>query len=58
VFDTFDASVNAPWKELESLWINRDSLIGKQATVRYFKETGDGSLRFPKVLQIDRWKYE
>ena len=58
VFDTFDAAVNAPWEELEALWKAKDTLIGKEATVRYFKETGDGSLRFPKVLQIDRWSYE
>lgn len=58
VFDTFDAAINAPWEELEALWQVKDTLIGKEATVRYFKETNDGSLRFPKVLQIDRWSYE
>lgn len=58
VFDTFDAPVNAPWDELEALWKAKDTLVGKEATVRYFKETNDGSLRFPKVLQIDRWSYE
>jgi DNA ligase-1 len=54
----FEASINTSWEELTELWINRQSLIGKSATVKYFNKTTDGSLRFPKVINIDRESYE
>lgn len=53
-----EAAVNAPWEELEEMWNRKDELVGKTATVKYFNKTNDGSLRFPKVTQIDRWSYE
>lgn len=43
---------------LEELFEIKDSLIGKKATVKYFEKTTDNSLRFPKVIQIDRDSYE
>lgn len=54
----FDAAVNGDWVYLTELWNKRDSLIGLQATVKYFEFTEDGSLRFPKVINIDRNSYE
>ena len=33
---------------------NKDNYIGKQATVRHFGKTDDGSLRFPVCIDIDR----
>jgi ATP-dependent DNA ligase len=54
----FDATINGTMEYLEEIWANRDKLIGKLATVKYFEETTDGSLRFPKVIQIDRDSYE
>ena len=54
----FDSAVNGTWEYLEELWNDRDSLIGKQATVKYFEMTEDGSLRFPKVINIGREDYE
>ena len=54
----FEAAVNANWNQLAELWIKRNEIIGKTATVRYFKETNDGSLRFPKVIQIAREDWE
>lgn len=56
--DTFNASINGGWDYLEELWNNRNKLIGKQATVKYFNLTPDGKPRFPKVIQIGRWEYE
>ena len=54
----FDAAVNGTWDYLTELWIQRNDLIGKQATVKYFEYTEDGSLRFPKVINIGREDYE
>lgn len=38
----------------EQLYKDKDSYIGKKATVRYFEETKDGMLRFPVVTDIAR----
>jgi DNA ligase-1 len=54
----FDAAINGTWEYLEELWNKRDELIGKTATVKYFELTEDGSLRFPKVINIGREEYE
>lgn len=40
------------------IWRNRAQYIGKKATIKYFNRTPDGSLRFPKCIQIDRESYE
>ena len=54
----FSAAVNGTHEYLAELWSKRDKLIGKMATVKYFEKTVDGSLRFPKVINIDRDSYE
>ena len=53
-----DVTINGTHEFLEDLWKRKDELIGKECTVRYFGYTEDGSLRFPKVIDIDRWKFE
>lgn len=53
-----DVTVNGSHDKLEQLWKRKDELIGKECTVRYFGVTNDGSLRFPKCIDIDRWQYE
>lgn len=45
-------------EDATEIWNNRDSYIGKKATIKYFSRTPDGSLRFPKCIQIDRESYE
>lgn len=45
-------------EEAKRIWENRDNLIGKTATIRYFNVTDDGSLRFPKCVDIAREDYE
>ena len=50
--DKFTASVNGGWIYLKELWDQKDSLIGKQATIKYFNLTPDGKPRFPKVTAI------
>jgi DNA ligase 1 len=54
----FDSTINGTMEYLTELWSIKDSLIGKLATVKYFEKTTDGSLRFPKVINIDRGSYE
>ena len=48
----FTASVNGGWEYLKELWKERSTLIGKQATIKYFNITPDGKPRFPKVTAI------
>ncbi len=43
---------------LRSMLKNKQMYIGKTCTVRYFGVTPDGSLRFPYMIDIDRWLYE
>lgn len=45
-------------EDARSIWENRGRLIGKTATIRYFNVTEDGSLRFPKCVDIAREDYE
>ena len=46
-------------EEAEQIWNNKDYYVGKKATIKYFGDkTPDGSLRFPKCIQIDRESYE
>lgn len=37
---------------MKSVWRDRTSIIGKEATVKFFGKTPDGSLRFPTVKSI------
>ncbi len=53
-----DVTINGTMQYLEELFAIKETLIGKQATVKYFDYTPDGSLRFPKVINIDRNSYE
>lgn len=53
-----ESAVNGTYDFLADLWTRRNELIGKEATVRFFGYTPDGSLRFPKVIEIGRWEYE
>jgi len=48
----FTSTVNGTQEYLSELWSQRDDLIGKQATVKYFNLTPDGVPRFPKVIGI------
>ena len=54
--DRFTASVNGGWEHLKELWAERDTLIGQQATVKYFQITPDGKPRFPKVTAIRNYE--
>jgi ATP-dependent DNA ligase len=55
---TFDSNIKGDFNYLKDLLKNKDSLIGKKATVKYFNLTPAGVPRFPYVINIDRESYE
>jgi len=54
----FNSSPKFNWEECQRMWNERESLIGKSATVKYFNLTPDGVPRFGYVIKIDRESYE
>ena len=54
----FNSSPKFNWEECKAMWNNKNELIGKSATVKYFNLTPDGVPRFPYVIKIDRESYE
>ena len=63
VFETaegkpFKSNVKGTWDETAEMLKSKKKLIGKQATIKYFNLTPDGSPRFPFVINIDRNSYE
>lgn len=60
---TFESNVKGGHDYLRQIWQERDSYIGKTATVKYFnrtpkKEDGGDVPRFPYIIKIDRESYE
>ncbi len=61
---TFKSNVKGNFDYLKQVWKDRDSYIGKTATVKYFnrtpkKEDGTGDVpRFPYIVKINREEYE
>jgi len=49
---SFKSNVKANWDESKEMWKNRKSLIGKQATIKFFNYTPDGIPRFPYVIAV------
>lgn len=45
-------------EDAREIWENREKYIGKSAKIKYFNRTQDGSLRFPKCIDIAREDYE
>jgi DNA ligase-1 len=54
----FKSNVKCTREEGAQIWNNREKLIGKTATVKYFELTPAGIPRFPYVINIDRESYE
>ena len=54
--DKFTASVNGGWDYLKELWSEKETLIGQEATIKYFNITPDGKPRFPKVTAIRNYE--
>jgi DNA ligase-1 len=60
---TFKSNVKGNFEYLREVWENRDSYIGKKATVKYFNRTpktedGGDVPRFPYIIKINREEYE
>jgi len=49
-----DPGIRGDFSYFKDLLINKDTYIGKLATIRHFGETPDGSLRFPVCIDINR----
>ena len=54
----FRSNIKGSHKYLRELWKNRETLLGKSATIKYFKPTPDGIPRFPFMIELDRESYE
>jgi DNA ligase-1 len=54
----FNASPKFSHDICKEMWNNRNELIGKDATVKYFNLTPDGVPRFGYVIKIAREDYE
>ena len=48
----FNSSPKFNWEVCKQMWNEKDTLIGKQATVKYFNLTPDNIPRFPYVIAI------
>lgn len=60
---TFKSNVKGNFDFLKDVWQNRDTYIGKSATVKYFnrtpkKEDGGDVPRFPYIIKFNREEYE
>jgi DNA ligase 1 len=55
---SFKSNVKCTYEQGVEILKNRDKLIGKMATIKYFNLTPAGVPRFPYVTQIDRESYE
>jgi len=54
----FKSNIKGTWEYLVDILQNRDMLLGKKATCKYFNLTPDGIPRFPYVINVDRENYE
>jgi len=48
----FKSNVKGTFEYMTGLWNDRENLIGKRATIKYFSLTPDGVPRFPYVIAI------
>ena len=55
---SFKASPKFNWVECTEMWNNKENLVGKSATIKYFNLTPDGIPRFGYVIKIGREEYE
>ena len=55
---TFKSNVKGNFDYLKQVWKNRESYVGKTATIKYFKRTPDDIPRFPYVIKVAREEYE
>ena len=61
--DIFKSNVKGNFKFLKEVWLNRESYLNTQATVKYFNRTplsdkGGDIPRFPYIIKLNRNEYE
>lgn len=56
--NTFESNIKGEFSYLRQLLKEKESIIGKKATVKFFNLTPAGVPRFPYVIKIDRDNYE
>lgn len=54
----FNSNIKGGYELYDKLWAERQELIGKHATCKFFGYSTDGIPRFPYVINIDRTSYE
>jgi len=54
----FKSNIKGDFTYLAQLLKDRNKLVGKQATIKFFNYTPDNVPRFPYVIKIDRYSYE
>ena len=56
--EEFKSNIKGSFTYLTKLWNDKDSLIGKTVTIKFFTRTPAGIPRFPYVIKIGREDYE
>jgi hypothetical protein len=54
----FKSNIKGDFGYLKEVYKERNTLVGKTATIKFFNYTPDQVPRFPYVINIDREKYE
>jgi hypothetical protein len=54
----FKSNIKGDFTYLAQLLKDKNKLVGKQATIKFFNYTPDDVPRFPYVVNIDRDSYE
>ncbi len=54
----FNSNIKLDHNSLAELYMKKDELVGKMATVKYFHLTPAGIPRFPYIIKIDRMSFE
>jgi hypothetical protein len=54
----FKSNIKGDFGYLKELYKQRNELVGKKATIKFFNYTPDEVPRFPYVIAIDRDSYE
>ena len=54
----FNSNIKGGFAVYDEVWKNRNKLIGRLATCKYFALSNDGIPRFPYIIKFDRSSYE
>lgn len=54
----FNSNIKGGYSLYDQIWAERESLVGKAATIQFFRYTEYGIPRFPYAIKINRESYE